>query len=358
MLLETKFLVPIIPSQLMLRQRLFSRLGSPEPGHISLLQAPPGYGKTTLIIQWLSACELQPVWLSLDGRDNDVLRFWRYLVGAIQRSDEHIAPKAQGMLLDLPPAQIDQLVEMLLNELLVWGGGTLSSPLVLVLDDYHVINNASIHDSMAYLLDNLPSSIHVVFASRTQPPLFIERRKVRGQLIEVTSVELAFIAEETALFLKQRLSGTVSDDSIFVLQKRTEGWAAAVQLAVLSMQRDLPMAKEGSVLTRALTDLDEEVIRYLFDEVISGLDQEVRDFVIDTFGLPKMIEHTLSSAVSIDDGESLIIGGLLQKKRRSQTSGIPYFQDIPILGGIFSNKVERLVDSEILIMIRPRIIRG
>ena len=306
MLLETKFLVPIIPSQLMQRQRLFSRLGSPEAGHISLLQAPPGYGKTTLIIQWLSACELQPIWLSLDGRDNDVLRFWRYLVGAIQRGDEHIAPKSQAMLLDMSPHHVDQLVEMLVNELLMWNGGSTSEPLVLVLDDYHVISNAQIHDSMAYLFDNLPLTIHVVLASRTQPPLFIERRKVRDQLIEVTSVELAFIAEETALFLKQRFSGAVSEDSVFVLQKRTEGWAAAVQLAVLSMQRDLPMAKEDSVLTRALTDLDEEVIRYLFDEVISGLGQEVRDFVIDTSPLTCFSTDLLDSIFSIKNSNELI----------------------------------------------------
>jgi len=317
MLLETKFLVPVVPPQLMARERLIKQLGVPKPAQLSLLQAPPGYGKTTLIIQWLSSCELSPVWLSLDGRDNDLLRFWRYLVGAIQRCDERIAPKSHAMLLDLPLGDIDQLVEALINELLNWRGEGVD-PMIVVLDDYHVISHEPIHQSMAYFFDNLPATVHVVVASRTQPPLFIERRKVRGQLVEITSVELAFIPEETELFLKQRFTGVVSQDSIFVLQKRTEGWAAAVQLAVLSMQKNSlqgdslssnraqPVVRENSVLTKTLTDLDEEVIRYLFDEVISSLDLPVRDFVINTSPLACFSSELLNEIYAIDSSNDII----------------------------------------------------
>ncbi len=291
----------------MLRERLLERIGRPNPAQLSLLQAPPGYGKTTLIMQWLASNSLTPIWLSLDSRDNDVLRFWRYVVGAIQRFDTGLVPKTQELLGESLEDDADTIVESLVNELLT-GSSVITgpAPLMLVLDDYHVINHSRIHDSVSYFLDNLPPTLHVVIASRTQPPLFIERRKVRGLLVQLTSVDLAFIPEETALFLQQRLPGGVTQDSVFALHKRTEGWAAAIQLAVLSMQRNSSVINENSVFTQAVSDLDEEVIRYLFDEVISCLDQDLKNFVVNASMLTCFSPSLLDAIYGKSDSHDII----------------------------------------------------
>lgn len=285
MLLETKFLPPVPQPKMMDRERLLQRLSKPEAGQVTLLQAPPGYGKTTLIAQWLELLNNGKIWLSLDDRDNDIHRFWNYFIGAIQRYDEGLCLNSQSLLNELGPNEasddaLDGFTIALINDLLAVTNEFSNEPIILVLDDYHVIQLDNVHQSVSYFLDNLPGCLHLVIASRTLPPLAVERRKVRGQLCEITSRDLAFIEQETEQFLRDRLTTELSHDSVTMLQQRTDGWAAAIQLAAVSMQGESQLKSAETIFATAISDLDEVVIRYLFTEVISNLDESLRAFVI------------------------------------------------------------------------------
>lgn len=282
MLLETKFLPPVPQPKMMDRERLLQRLAKPHAGQMTLLQAPPGYGKTTLVAQWLEQLGNGKIWLSLDERDNDIHRFWNYFIGAIQRFDDGLCLNSQTMLHELSDETLDSFTIALINDLLAVTNDFIDQPLIFVLDDYHVIQLQAVHESLSYFLDNLPTCLHLVIASRSLPPLAIERRKVRDQLCEITSRDLAFIEAETEQFLRDRLSTELSQAAIASLQQRTDGWAAAIQLAAVSMQGESQLKSTDSIFADAISELDEVVIRYLFTEVISNLDQSLQAFVVHT----------------------------------------------------------------------------
>src|SRR5437762_4265149 len=229
---ETKFYVPRWRRGLVPRRRLSDRLNRGAESKLTLVSAPAGFGKTTLLADWLAAAaDGQTVtWLSLDQSDNHPASFWTYLITALQTAEPHIGASAISLLQSPQHPPIEAVLSLLLNEL-----SGMPTDLVLVLDDYHVIDARDIHDGMVFLLDHLPPRLHLVIASRADPPLPLARLRARGELVENRAADLRFTPDEAAVYLNQGMGLDLTATDIAVLEDRTEGWIAALQLAALSI---------------------------------------------------------------------------------------------------------------------------
>src|SRR5688572_2470134 len=218
---------------LVARPRLNDLLSRREVPPLVLVSAPAGFGKTTLLTEWLAAARTDGAlvaWLSLDQRDDDPATFWAYLVGALRTVVPEVGTGTLAML-GAPQSSTDAALATLLNEL-----SAVEGELLLVLDDYHVIESRDVHDGVAFLLDHLPPQIHLVIATRVDPPLPLARLRARGELVEVRASDLRFARDETAAYLSDVMGLTLTAGEVAALAGRTEGWIAALQLAALSMQ--------------------------------------------------------------------------------------------------------------------------
>src|SRR5437764_14919747 len=229
-LLETKLHVPRGARGLVARQRLRERLSAGAGSALTLISAPAGFGKTTLLTDWLAAApgESSAGWLSLDEADNDPSLFWKYVVAALRS----VAGKGVGVgalsLLESSQAPIDAVLTALINDLFA-----VSDDVILVLDDYHVIEAPEVHDGVVFLLEHLPPRMHVVIASRADPPFSLARWRGVGGLTEIRAADLRFTAEESATYLDGTVGGVLTAQDVATLDQRTEGWIAALQLAAL-----------------------------------------------------------------------------------------------------------------------------
>ncbi len=230
-LLATKLHVPRRPRSLVARPRLSERLSRGAESALTLVSAPAGFGKTTLLAQWLAAAPADGrsvAWLSLDQRDNDPELFWTYLVGALKTAAQGAGASTLSLLQSpQPPAEAG--LATLLNDL-----DALSDDVVLVLDDYHVIEARGVQDGMAFLLEHLPPQIHLVIASRADPALPLARLRGRGELVEIRAADLRFTPNEAAAYLNEVMGLVLTAPDVAALEERTEGWIAALQLAALS----------------------------------------------------------------------------------------------------------------------------
>jgi LuxR family maltose regulon positive regulatory protein len=270
-LLTTKLYMPPPRPGLVSRSRLVQRLDEGlRLGHrLTLLAAPAGYGKTTLLSEWLSgsggpqAATAAIAWLSLDEGDNDPIRFWQYLAAALQGVDPALGRTVSAVLSQpqLPP--VEALATALLNDV-----AATSKPVILVLDDYHAITAGSVHRSLNFLLDHLQPpdrGLHLVVSTRADPPLSLSRRRGRAELTELRVPALRFTAEETAGFLNASMGLNLDDRDIAALADRTEGWAVGLQLAALAL-RQSPLAQHE--LVTAFAGDDRYVADYLVEEVL------------------------------------------------------------------------------------------
>ncbi|MBN1430720.1 MAG: hypothetical protein JXB07_20290, partial [Anaerolineae bacterium] len=232
-LLTTKLYIPPPRANLVPRPRLVEQLDEGlRLGHrLTLISASAGSGKTTLLSEWASGCDLRFCWLSLDEDDSEPARFWTHIIAAIRTLD----PKfGQSVLLTLQgpqPPPVRMLLASLLNEM-----AALRDPIVLVLDDYHLVTEGAIHEDVAFLLDHLPEQLRLVIATRADPPLPIARLRARGQLTELRVADLRFTAEEAAAFLNGVMGLDLQLGDIAALDARVEGWITGLHLAALSMQ--------------------------------------------------------------------------------------------------------------------------
>jgi LuxR family transcriptional regulator, maltose regulon positive regulatory protein len=219
------------------RPRLIERLERATASKVTLVSAPAGFGKTTLLADWLasgpaaSTDERSAAWLSLDRGDNDPASYWTYLITALQTVAPGVGADMLTLLQEPQPPPIEAVLSRLLNDL-----GAIARDIVLVLDDYHVIEEREVQDGMAFLLDHLPPQLHLVIASRADPVLPLARLRVRGELVETRAAELRFTPEEAAAYLNQTMGLVLSAQDVAALEARTEGWVAALQLAALSIQ--------------------------------------------------------------------------------------------------------------------------
>ena len=236
-LLETKLYVPRSRRGLVPRPRLSERLDRGTASTVMLVSAPAGFGKTTLLTEWLAAGPAAPAderlaaWLSLDRGDNDPVSFWTYVIAALRTVASGVGESALALLQAPQPPPIETVLTVLLNELSATAGD-----IVLVLDDYHVIDASDVQDGMAFLLDHLPPWLHVVIASRADPALPLARWRARGELAEIRAAELRFTPDEAAAYLNEMMGLQLTARDVAALEGRTEGWIAALQLAALSMQ--------------------------------------------------------------------------------------------------------------------------
>jgi len=257
------------------RLRLIERLDAGLRGKLTLVSAPTGYGKTTLVSDWIARSEIPAAWLSLDASDNDVARFYSYLIAALQQIDPGIGAAVQPIFeanTDLS-LEIEPLLTALVNDIAATGGR-----FALILDDYHLINEWKIHQSLDFMLDHLPSGMHVVLISRADPPMPLGRLRVQRQLTEIREVDLRFTADEAAAFLNGLMGLGLSGAEIESLEARTEGWIAGLQLAALTVQDG---ADRGERIA-AFTGSHRHLIEYLVHEVMVRQTEEVRTFLLRT----------------------------------------------------------------------------
>ena len=231
-LLTTKLNIPHSPGKLEKRPRLVDRLNTGTQGPLTLVSAAAGFGKTTALTEWAAQSSLPVAWVSLDEADSDRTRFLSYLIAALQRVQPGLGEAVQGMLSAQQQPLMDVLLSNLINEI-----AGLDQDLVLVLDDCHRITGMEVHQTLAFLLENQPARLHLVFAGRADPPLPLSRLRAQRKLTELRTEDLRFTAEETARFLNDTMDLALTAADTTALETRTEGWIASLQLAALSSPR-------------------------------------------------------------------------------------------------------------------------
>jgi LuxR family transcriptional regulator, maltose regulon positive regulatory protein len=301
-LLATKLHLPRLRPGFVPRPRLAGRLDEGLARGLVLVCAPAGYGKTVALADWARRSGRPVAWLSLDPGDNDPVRFWRHVVAAVGPARAGAAGRVLPLLGAPPPSSFAGLVTALVNELAAQPGD--GEP-VLILDDYHLIDAGPVHESLLLLLEHLPPGLQVVLASRSDPPLPLGRLRARGQLAEPGAAELRFTTGEAAALLQQvagEASSALSGADVAALTARTEGWAAGLQLAGLSLRGQVDTA--GFVA--AFSGSHRYVLDYLTGEVLEHLDEQVRDFVLETSVLERL-SGELCDAVTGRAGSQVLL---------------------------------------------------
>ena len=280
-LLATKLHVPGPRPGFVPRPRLAGALGEGLARGVILVCAPAGSGKTALLADWARSGGRPVAWLSLDAADDDPVRFWRHVVAALDRARPGIGERAGPLLGPPPPSTFEGLVTALINELAARPG---EDEIVLVLDDYHLVDAQPVHASLEFLLEHLPPGLRLVLASRSDPPLPLPRLRAGGQLAELRAGELRFTAEEAAGLLQEAIGAGLPGAAVAALTTRTEGWAAGLQLAALSLRGQADPA--GFVAT--FSGSHRYVLDYLAGEVLDRQSEEVRTFLLETSVLERL----------------------------------------------------------------------
>jgi LuxR family maltose regulon positive regulatory protein len=283
-LLATKLHLPGPRPGFVPRPRLVGRLDDGLARGLVLVCAPAGYGKTVALGDWARRSGRAVAWLSLDAGDNDPVRFWRHVLAAVGPARPGVAERVLPLFGPPPPSQFDGLVTALINELAAQPG---DDEAVLILDDYHLIDAQAIHGSLLLLLEHPPPGLQVVLASRSDPPLPLGRLRARGQLTELRATDLRFTADEAALLLQQLAEepdSALSDADVAALTARTEGWAAGLQLAGLSLRGHT----DAAGFVAAFSGSHRYVLDYLTGEVLERLDEQVRTFLLETSVLERL----------------------------------------------------------------------
>jgi LuxR family maltose regulon positive regulatory protein len=294
-LLATKLHMPASRPDLVPRPRLAGRLDEGLARGLVLVCAPAGYGKTVLLADWARRGGHSAGWLSLDAGDNDPARFWRHAVAALDRARPGIGDRVAPLLGPPAPSSFQGLVTALINEL----AG--EEEVLLVLDDYHVIGSAQVHQSLAFLVEHRPAGIGVVLASRSDPPLGLARLRARGQLTEIREADLRFTpAEAGELF--QHMASALPDASVAALAARTEGWAAGLQLAALSLRGQ----HDAAAFVAAFTGSHRYVLDYLAEEVLEQQDEQLRAFLLETSVLDRL-SGPLCDAITGGEGSQALL---------------------------------------------------
>lgn len=277
--LASKLYIPVPRTKVVFRPRLIERLNEGLERKLTLVSASAGFGKTTLVSQWANGCDRAVAWLSLDERDNDFTRFFLHLIAAVQSIAESVGKSAFTAFESSQSPPIESILTVMLNEI-----SALQFKIVLVLDDYHLIDSERIDDALLFLLEHLPPQMHLVIATRDNPQLPLGRLRARGHLTELRDTDLRFTPDEAAAFLHQAIGLDLTADEMAALESRTEGWIAGLQLAALSMQghEDIP------AFIRAFSGDNRYIVDYLVEEVLQRQPEPVRRFLLQTSILDRL----------------------------------------------------------------------
>ncbi|MEO1209352.1 MAG: LuxR C-terminal-related transcriptional regulator [Cyanobacteria bacterium J06638_20] len=307
-LLETKLYLPKWSADRVSRSRLIDRIHPQRK--LTLVSAPAGFGKTTLLAEWVAAVPKRPVaWVSLDQSDNDPAFFWTYLITALQNIQPGLGERSLSLLQSPQPPPIESVLMTLLNELTA-----VEVDFVLILDDYHVIETQAIHGGIGFLLSHLPPQMHLIIASRADPPLSLARLRSHGELTELRVSDLRFTPDEAAAFLNQGMGLEISAVEVSALEQRTEGWIAGLQLAALSLQG----REDISDFVAVFSGDDRYIVDYLLEEVLQRQPDRVRRFLLQTAILERL-SGSLCDAVTDQNGGQ----GMLETLERGNLFLIP-----------------------------------
>jgi LuxR family maltose regulon positive regulatory protein len=289
-LIRTKLRLPFTRRELVPRPRLQEQIAKGLCGPLTLITAPAGFGKTTLVASSIAGCGKPITWLSLDKNDNQTGRFLSYLVAALQEADPTIGSEA-GELLAAQQAPPEAILTSLINDL-----DSASTDMALVLDDYQSISNQAVHEEMAFLLEHCPKTLHLVIATRSDPPLPLARLRARAQTVELRAADLRFTEPEAAQFLNEVMGLRLDDRSVAVLEERTEGWIAGLQMAALSMRdrEDVLGFIEG------FSGTNRYILDYLLEEVLASQPPEIQHFLLFTSILERLTAPLCDAVLGIE----------------------------------------------------------
>jgi len=302
-LLLTKLQAPVARPNTVARPRLVARLseGLRLARRLTLVSAPPGFGKTTLIQDWIVGSDRRAAWLSLDEGDNDPGRFMRNMIAALSRTDERVGRAPPDLPLDAPP---QELLTALINDLAATGSG-----LLLVMDDYHAIRNFAVHDLVAFLLANQPPGFHLVIGTREDPPLPLARLRARDQITEIREHALCFNVEEGGAFFNRTMGVSLSPESVATLLSRTEGWITGLQLAGVALRQPAGgphLQSATNAFVAAFAGDDRYVVDYLMAEVLEREPASVRDFLRRTSILERLSVPLCDDLTGRDDSPAVL----------------------------------------------------
>jgi LuxR family maltose regulon positive regulatory protein len=302
-LLVTKLYIPPVRPEVVTRSRLIERLDDVASCTVTLVSAPAGFGKTTLLSAWAHAedragrCKV--AWVSLAAGDNDIVRFLGYVVAALQTVWPDVGTTTLGMLDSLQPPSLEVALTPLINDMT-----GIAEPTALVLDDYHLITAQPIHEAVGFLLDYLPPQIHLIIAARTDPSLPLGRLRGRAQLNELRAADLRFTTEETALLLNEAMGLDVLPQDAALLEARTEGWVVGLQLAALSLK-----GRDRASVTNfiaALRGNNRYILDYLTEEVLDRQPETVQQFLLQTSILDRLTPSLCDAVTGRDDSVAML----------------------------------------------------
>jgi LuxR family maltose regulon positive regulatory protein len=354
-LLATKTYVPPPRPELVLRPRLIERLSEGLRRKLILISAPAGFGKTTLLAEWLSTLTPAPslagreervspfpgreggqgvrseppsrnlpskelraraAWLSLDQGDDDPTRFWRYVIATLQTADSALGQAAQTALASPQPPALETLVTALINDIV-----SLPGPLILVLDDYHHIRSNAIHASLNFLLDHMPPPLHLVITTREDPPLALSLRRGRRESVEIRAADLRFTGAETDEFLNAVAGLGLSAEDVAALENRTEGWVVGLQMAALSLRERDPADKHAFVT--AFAGDDRYIVDYLVEEVFQRQPPHIQDFLLRTSILERLCSPLCDAVLGAEVSSPANSQAILEHLERSNLFILP-----------------------------------
>ena len=287
------------------RSRLIEKLDKGLSRKLTLISAAAGFGKTTLLCSELHRLRRPFAYVSFDERDNDPVRFWNHIITALQTTvDPHIGKRAQSILQTLQASSLDTMVVTLIDEIMTYTASTTlpsnqnaEHAFILAFDDYQLIESEPLHESLNFFIDRMPPMLHLVIATRADPPLALARRRARQEMIEIRGAELRFTAEETDEFLNKAMGLGLQPDEVNFLEQRTEGWIVSLQLAALSLQTH----EDRAGFIRTFAGDDRYVVDYLVDEVLTKQSEEVQEFLLRTAVLERLCGPLCEALVRQDE---------------------------------------------------------
>jgi ATP/maltotriose-dependent transcriptional regulator MalT len=296
-LLSTKLFIPPPRTNLVSRPSLVARLNARLDRKLTLITAAAGFGKTTLLSEWIPQSPRCVTWFSLDEGDNDSTRFWTYFISSLQGLRPDLGASALALLQSPQAPSINSILTALINDVIAF-----QDTFAIVLDDYHVIKSQPIHEAVTYLIAHLPANMHVIVATRTDPPLPLARLRARDKLTEIRAKNLRFTMEETASFFTREMGEKLTSEDVAMLGERTEGWIAGLKIAALSMQGREDVAD----FVRTFSGSHRHILGYLADEVINQRPAGTLDFLLQTSILDRLCGPLCDAVTGGSNGQAML----------------------------------------------------